>query len=215
MNERTPATPVDNENVIQFPVRPSHAERDDPYSDLGGGLPASRNLEVFPTYRSNRSFFDIYEPASHNAWQTEVRRAYGLLLNGVLEPGHIKQLSKNDQSTVATAVYDLCDTLDHRAPLLLVDGNYAHPNFEKYNFGSQAEADDYAGILFALREGLDEQPVVRQLIAQHQVQYGNKRVPQRKLEEARQLKAIVIDDKNEVLLLRSGPPASRGLHSVN
>jgi hypothetical protein len=124
-------------------------------------------------------------------------------------------MNKKDLTVVTTAVHDLYDTLNHRAPMLLVDGNYEHPNFAKYNFESQDEANDYAGILFALRDSLDEQPVVRQLIAQHRMQHGHKRVPQRKLEEARQLQAIIIDDNNEVSLLRSGPPTNRGLYSVN
>lgn len=210
MNERIPATLVANENVIHFPVRTSYEARDDPYYELGGGLPSRHEAEV-SRVRPERTFFDVDERTPENAWQSEVNRAYDLSLSGVLEPGHLERLTKKDLSVVMIAVHDLYTTLNHRAPLLRVDGNYEHPNFVKYNFESQAEASNYAGILFALRDSLDEQPVVRQLLAQHRAQYGHKKVPQHKLVEARQLRAIVVDDNNEVTLLHSEPQAGRRL----
>ena len=217
MNEQRFNHQTRNANVIQFPSRPAAEdpdEREDAYEALGGRLPSNDRPEVLPVHRIP-SFFEVYKQTPDNAWQTEINRAYDLSLDEALQPEHIRQLAKKDADTVAAAGFDLYETLSHRAPLLLLDGNYENPLFAKYYFQSQEQASDYAGLMFALRQELDEQPIVRQLLKQHNEKYSQRKMPQAKLTEARQLQRISIDDDNKVVLQYSGTSfAAPRLHSV-
>lgn len=204
MNEMYPTPDRPTENIVQFPVRSAYEEGVDAYSDLGGGLQPFRQPETLPVHR-NLSFFDIYEQTPDNAWQVDVTRAYDLALNDTLKPEHIAQLAKKDAETLAVAVDNLHSTLCHRAPLLMMEGNYENPAFEKYHFQSQEQAAQYAGVLYALRDSLDEQPVVQQLLAMHREQYLHKRIPQRKRDEARQLKRVIVAEDDSVTLEYIGP----------
>lgn len=217
MNEQRFNHPTRNANVIPFPSRPVAEdldEREDAYEALGGRLPSNYSPEVLPVHRIP-SFFEVYEQTPDNAWQTEINRAYDLSLDEVLQPEHIKQLAKKDADTVAAAVFDLHEMLSHRAPLLLLDGSYEDPLFAKYGFQSQEQASDYAGLMFALRQALDDQPIVQQLLKQHNEKYSHRKMPKAKRTEARQLQRILIDDDNKVQLQYSGMPAAPPrLHSV-